>query len=458
MAVKRNTIKLPPQNIEAEQSVLGALVIDANALLKVVDVLKAEDFYKPEHQKIYAAIVDLFEAHNPIDILSVTNRLKEKDTYGAAGGSSYLAQLVESVPTAAHVAHYAQIVREKRVLRDLITASSEIADSAFSPTEDMEQMLDTVEQRIFSISQRSSQKKLGYLPDRLPEYIEEFEKRQSPDAALRGIQTGFGKLDNLLLGMQPSDFIVLGARPSVGKTSFALDVARHAAIKSGKTVGVFSLEMSEGQIFDRLVAAESHVPLWRIRAGRVKEDAHFRFLQETFDRLSRAKIYIDDTAAPNVMQIRSMARRLQIEQGLDFLIIDYLQLITPREGREMNMVQQVTEISRNLKSLARELNVPVLALSQLSRGIEQRGGSPKLSDLRESGSIEQDADVVLFLHKEADPNKQENIVQIIVAKHRNGATGVAELVFEQDYATFLNPSGPGYASDSVSASPASPFA
>lgn len=444
MAAKKNTIKLPPQHIEAEQSVLGALMIDKDAIIKVSDILHAVDFYKPEHQKIYAAVVDLFEKRQPIDLLSVTTRLKEKDDYAKVGGSGYLTELINGVPTASHIAHYAKIVREKRVLRDLIAASSEIADTAFSPTEDIEQTLDAVEQRIFSISQRSLPKKFVYLPEELSLAYERIEKMQDLDGGVRGIRTGFGKLDHLLLGLQPSDLVVLGARPSLGKTSFALDIARHAAVKEGKIVGVFSLEMSKDQIIDRIIAAESQVPLWRIRAGKIKEDMHFRFLQEALDRLSRATIYIDDAAAPNIMQIRSMARRLQIEHGMDLLIVDYLQLITPREGRELSMVQQVTEISRSLKSLARELNVPVLALSQLSRGIEQRGGRPKLSDLRESGSIEQDADVVLFLHKEGDPAKQENVMEVIVAKHRNGATGVADLVFNSEYATFLNPPDPGY--------------
>lgn len=436
-------LKLPPQNLEAEQSVLGALMIDKDAVVQVADSLTPEDFYHPQNGKIYAAILKLFEKNRPVDILSVTTALKEQDLLKDLGGSTYLSKLIDSVPTSSHVGHYAQIVKEKRVLRDLIRASADITEKAFDLGGDLEQALDEIEQRIFSISQKSVAQKFVHIREELPKAYERFEKMARGEKALGGLGTGFPKLDNILSGLRHSDFIVIGARPSIGKTSFALDIARHIATKENQPVGVFSLEMSKDQILDRLIAAESGIPLWQLRTGKISDDNDLQLLQLGLDKLAGAPIFIDDSPSPNILQIRSMARRLQSEHGLSAVFVDYLQLIQPRTNSD-NMVQQITEISRNLKTLARELNVPVIALSQLSRNVEQRDVKvPRLADLRESGSIEQDADIVMFLYRKdrdkMNPSPEDaNTAQIIVAKHRNGPLGVIELKFDQEKASFKN--------------------
>ncbi len=440
---KINNLKLPPNNPEAEQSVLGALLIDKDAIVKVADLLTPEDFYQPAHVKIFEVVMEIFERHHPVDVLSVSNRLKEKGILKEVGGSSYLADLTNQVPTSAHVANYAKIVKEKKILRDLIKASADITEDIFERSENLEDLLDSVEQKILAISQKSVPQNLIHIKEELKGAYERIERLHRGEGALRGVPTGFGGLDNLLSGFQKSDLIVLGARPSLGKTSFALDVARHAALKAQVPVGIFSLEMSREQVIDRLISAESQVPLWRLRTGRISDDSEFEMIQYALDRLSGAPIFVDDTPSPNIMQIRSMARRLQIEHSLGLVIVDYLQLIMPRTNTD-NMVHQVTEISRGLKALARELKVPVLALSQLSRGIEQRDHKqPRLSDLRESGSIEQDSDVVLFIYrKDRDrpdinvPLEDQNVAQIIVSKHRNGPLGSVDLKFDPEHVTF----------------------
>ncbi|HEY4475713.1 MAG TPA: replicative DNA helicase [Candidatus Paceibacterota bacterium] len=435
------SLKLPPQNIEAEESVLGALMIDKDAIIKVADILLASDFYKPAHEKIYAMILGLYEKHQPIDILSVTAKLKEEKILDEIGGSSYLTQLISAVPTASHVGHYAKIVKEKKVLRDLINASAEITEKALGSADDLESVLDEVEGKIFSISQRSVTQKFTLVKDELGSAYERIEKLHRGEGLLRGLPTGFQDLDNLLSGLQKSDLIILGARPSLGKTSFALDIARHAAVKLNEAVGFFSLEMSREQVVDRLIAAEAQVPLWRLRTGRLSDDADFELIQNALDTLSRTPFFIDDAPSPNILQMRSMARRLQTERGLSLIVVDYLQLIQPRTGSD-NMVQQITEISRGLKGLARELNVPVIAVSQLSRAVDQREIKvPRLSDLRESGSIEQDADVVLFIYrKDRDKTsvapEEENLAEIIIAKHRNGPLGTVRLKFDAERVSF----------------------
>ncbi len=435
------SLKLPPQNIEAEESVLGALMLEKDAVIKVADILVASDFYKPAHAQIYGAIIALYERHEPVDILTVTGRLKEDGKLEPIGGSSYLTKLVSSVPTASHVGHYAKIVKEKKVLRDLVSAGSEITEHAMNPDDDVEQLLDTIEQKIFSISQRSITQKFSSIKDELQGAYERIEKLHRGEGALRGVETGFKELDNILSGLQKSDLVVLGARPSLGKTSLALDIVRHAAIAKNESVGLFSLEMSREQVVDRLISAEARVPLWKLRTGRLKSDTDFALIQNALDKLSRAPIYIDDTPSPNILQMRSMARRLQVDQGLSLIVVDYLQLMQPRTNSD-NIVQQITEISRGLKGLARELNVPVLALSQLSRAVDQREIKvPRLSDLRESGSIEQDADVVLFIYrkdrdKTSVSSEEENIAEIIVAKHRNGPLGTVRLRFDAEKSSF----------------------
>jgi replicative DNA helicase len=438
-----SAVKIPPQNVEAEQSVIGALLIDKEAITKVADLLASKDFYQPAHEKIYAVILDLYEKSKPIDILTVESKLKESEQLKEVGGSGYLAELANRVPSSSHVEEYAKIVKEKKILRDLIRASAEITEGVFESGREIDELLDEVEQKIFRVSQTSVQKAFIHLKDELRVAYERIEKLHRGESVLRGVTSGFQELDHLLSGFQRSDLIIIGARPSLGKTSLALDIARNAALRGSAAVGIFSLEMSREQVVDRLISADSQVPLWKIRTGRITDDSEFEAIQHSLGRLSAPNIFIDDTPSPNIMQMRSMARRLQSDRKLDLLIVDYLQLITPRTKSD-NMVHQVTEISRGLKSLARELNIPIIALSQLSRGIEQRDHRiPRLSDLRESGSIEQDADVVIFIYRkdkdkelEEVPTEEQNVAQIIIAKHRNGPLGTIQLKFDQEHTSF----------------------
>ncbi len=436
-------IKLPPQNIEAEESVLGALMIDKDAIIKITDILTPADFYKPANGRIFETILNLFEKHQPIDILSVSNELQERGLLKDIGGSTYITELIEKVPTSSHIVHYANIVKEKKILRDLIKVSAEITEKAFESGDEIETVLDIIEQKIFSISQRSLRQKFIQLKEELGAAYERIESLHRGEGRLRGISTGFADLDSYLSGFQKSDLIILGARPSLGKTAFALDIARFVATKEKKSVGIFSLEMSKEQLVDRFIASEAQVPLWKLRTGRITDDTDFALIQNALDSLHNIPLFIDDTSGITVLQMKSMARRLQIEHGLDLVIVDYLQLIHPRTSSD-NVVQQITEISRSLKGLARELGVPVLALSQLSRSVDQREVKiPRLSDLRESGSIEQDADVVLFIYRKdrdkLNPDAEEqNSAEIIIAKHRNGPLGAVKLKFDQEKVSFRN--------------------
>jgi replicative DNA helicase len=428
--------KLPPQAIEAEQSLLGALMLDKSAILKVADFLKAEDFYKKTHQEIYRAMLEIFERGEPIDVLTVATRLTEKDLLESVGGNSYLTELVNSVPTASHVLDYAKIVQRKRILRDLIEASHEIGLLGYNETEDINVILDRAERRIFSIAQKSLSQDFVPVKATLEEAFERIDKLSKKKGAPRGLPTGFEDLDNILAGLQKSDLIILASRPAIGKSSLALNFAANIAISEKVPVGIFSLEMSKDQVVDRLIAAQAGVDLWRLRTGRLSgegENNDFVRIQRALGILSEAPIFIDDAASTNILQMRAMARRLQAKEGLGLIIVDYLQLMEPTNPG-LSMVQQMTEISRSLKALARELNVPVLALSQLSRAVERRSPPiPRLSDLRETGAIEQDADVVLFIYREDRYNPdtpRKNIADIIVAKHRNGPVGKVELYFD----------------------------
>ena len=434
--------KLPPQNQEAEESVLGSIIIDNESLIKIADFLTPDDFYFPKHRYIYEAILELYTKNAPIDIVSLSNRLEEKNLLNEIGGASFLTSLVNKTPTSAHINYYANIVHQKKILRDLINASYKIAELGLDESSDINEIMDRAEQIIFSISQKSVTQNFVSLKDELVKAFERIDQLQKGGGKLRGIPTGFEGLDNYLSGLQSSDLIILGARPSIGKTSLALDIARHAALKENVPVGIFSLEMSRDQVIDRLIAAESSVDLWKIRTGHLSSDGEindFTLIQNAFNRLAEAPIYIDDAAAPTVMQMRTMARRLQAEKQSGLIIIDYLQLITPTNTRE-STVQQYSEISRSLKGLARELNVPILALSQLSRAVEQRTPPiPRLSDLRETGSLEQDADVVLFIYREDkyyENSERKNIADIIIAKHRNGPLGRVSLYFNEQLASF----------------------
>ena len=437
-------VKIPPQNIDAEKSLLGCLMIDPEAILKVADFLTARDFYKESHQKIYETMVELFERKEPIDMLSVSSRLKEKQQLEEIGGLGYLSDLINIVPTASHNLNYAKIDQDKRVLRDLINASCQIEEMGYKETEDVNMLLDEAEKKIFSIAQKSLTQKFIPVKEGLEETFRRIDELSKHKDGLRGLPTGFTKLDNMLAGLQNSDLIILAARPSLGKSAFALDVARNVALYYKLPVGLFSLEMSKDQLIDRLIASQADIDLWRLRTGRLsdeEEDNDFERIQNAMALLAEAPIYIDDAAGSNILQMRAMARRLQADKGLSLLIVDYLQLMEPRNPN-LSVVQQVTENSKALKSLAKELNVPVLVLSQLSRAVEQRSPQiPRLADLRESGSIEQDADVVLFIYREdkyRETTDRKNIADIIVAKHRNGPVGKVELYFDETRVTFRN--------------------
>lgn len=435
-------IRIPPQNVEAEMSTLGSLMLDKEAIFRVIDALAPHDFYKAAHRDIFEAMMDLFSRREPIDILSLTARLKEKGRLEEVGGTSYLTSLVNTVPTASHVAHYASIVRKKRLLRDLIEAASHIGQLGYQEAEEVENLIDEAEQKIFSISKDSLRQEFFAVREALDEAWERIDKLHKGDGVIRGVPTGFPDLDNYLSGLQKSDLIILAARPSLGKTSLALNIARNAARDEKNAVGIFSLEMSREQLVDRLIAAEAGVDLWRIRTGRMRSDEYgndFVRVRDSMESLSRSKIFIDDTPSPTVMELRGKARRLQSEHGLNLLIIDYLQLMKGH-GRVESRTQEVSEISRGLKAMAKELNIPVLALSQLSRGIEMRPSAlPKLSDLRESGSIEQDADVVMFIYREdkvKENSDRKNIADILIEKHRNGPTGKVQVYFHEETASF----------------------
>lgn len=436
--------KLPPQNIEAEKSLLGCLMLDKNAIIKVGDFLRPKDFYRQNHQQIYQVILELFEKDEPIDLLAVSSRLKEKKLLEEIGGNSYLTEIINTVPTATHILNYAKIVQRKRILRDLIEASQEINTLGYNEQEDIDVLLDRAEQRIFSIAQKSLTQRFFPIKEGLEEAFERIDKLSKHEGGLRGLPTGFSGLDNILAGLQKSDLIILASRPSLGKSSLAVNIATNIAITEKVPVGIFSLEMSKDQIIDRFIASLANVDLWRLRTGRLSsegEENDFTRIQHTMGVLSEAPIFIDDAASSNILQMRAMARRLQAEHGLGLIIIDYLQLMEPRNPLS-TLVQQVSETSRSLKGLARELNVPVLALSQLSRAVEHRTPQiPRLADLRESGSLEQDADVVLFIYREdryAPDTTKKNIVDIIIAKHRNGPVGKVELYFDDRRVCFRN--------------------
>jgi len=432
--------KLPPQNTEAEQCLLGGLMLDKDAISKVVDSVKPEDFYKGIHQDIYQAMMDLYERSEPIDILSVSARLKERSKLEETGGSTYLTQLINQVPTATHVLNYGKIVRQKKILRDLISASEEIGLSAFDERDEVDELLDRAEKTIFNIGQRALTQTFTPIKDILPETFERIDMLSKHKGSLRGIATGFKSIDLKLSGLQKSDVIILAARPGMGKTALALNIAKNAAVGSQKVVGIFSLEMAKDQLSERLLSSVGSIDAFNLRNAKLNDDEYSR-LQYAMGILSEAPLYIDDAGSVNMLQMRAMARRLQANKGLDLLIIDYLQLMQPM-NKFASEVQQVTENTRALKVLAKELNIPVLVLSQLSREPEKRiPPIPKLSDLRQSGSIEQDADIVLFIYREDAYNENSlkpGQAEIIIAKHRNGPTGSVDLYFEKETSSFKN--------------------
>lgn len=430
--------KKPPQNVEAEQCLLGCLMLDKDAIIKIVDFIKPEDFYKNTHQDIYQCMYDLYARGTPIDIISVSSRLRERSRLEEIGGSAYLTLLINTVPTATNVSSYAKIVRQKKILRDLISTSQEIGLSAFDETQDVDTLLDKAEKSVFDIGQRALTQTFVPIKDILPETFERLDALSKFQGSLRGIATGFRDLDNKLSGLQKSDLIILAARPGMGKTALALNIAKNVAVKEQKPVGFFSLEMGKDQLVERLVSAVGNIDSWNLRTGRLQDD-DFQRIQHAMGILSEAPLYIDDAGSVNLLQMRAMARRLQANKGLSLLIIDYLQLMQPM-NRHASEVQQITEITRGLKILAKDLNVPVLVLSQLSREIEKRTPQiPKLSDLRQSGSIEQDADVVMFIYnenKDEENSLNQDIAKVKIDKHRNGPTGQIELYFDKGRSSF----------------------
>ena len=449
----KNSIgKMPPQNIEAEQSLLGSLLIDKDAITKVADSLLVEDFYKESHEIIYNSMLELFAQHEPIDILTLSSKLKEKKQLKNIGGRSYLAKLSMSVPTSSNVNYYAEIIQKKATLRRLINSSLEINGLGYLEDEEIETVLDKAEKSLFKVSQKHLKQNFSPINNLLTDAFERIDEIHKESGKLRGLATNFTELDNLLGGLQKSDLIILAARPSVGKTSFALDIARNVATRYKKSVGIFSLEMSKEQLVDRLICAEANVNLWKMRTGKLsdtEDDDDFSKIGHALGVLSEAPIYIDDSGIINIVEISAKARRLQMEKGLDLLIIDYLQLMKGRAQYDGNRVQEISEISRGLKGIAKELKIPILALSQLSRAVEQQPGAaiPKLSHLRESGSIEQDADVVMFIYRKASDRKyrredlspeEANIAEIQIAKHRNGPLGIVKLYFDEAKTSFKN--------------------
>jgi len=441
--------KIPAQNLEAESSLLGALLLDKEAVIKVGDMLQAEDFYKEANGMIYQAILDLFGKHEPIDILSISNRLSEKKQLDSIGGKTYLAELTAGVPNSSHVLSYAKMIRKKATLRRLNRAASDISEFSFNEEEEVETILDKAEQKLFAISQKALQKNFVSIKNILGDTFQRIDElHKSGGSGVRGIPTGYTDLDKLLSGMQKSDLIILAARPSLGKTTLALDIVRNIATKSKVAVGVFSLEMSKEQLTDRLLASEAGVDLWRMRTGKLSDgadDDDFPRIGRAMGVLSEAPIFIDDSPNLNIMEIRTKARRLKMEHNLGFLIVDYLQLMDSGGMNSESRGQEISAISRGLKQIAREIDVPVLALSQLSRDVESRSPAiPKLADLRESGSIEQDADIVMFIYRKAKDKSRECtdeeklLAEIHIDKHRNGPTGIVNLFFDENKVSFRN--------------------
>ncbi|MCM2339194.1 MAG: replicative DNA helicase [Burkholderiales bacterium] len=437
----KNNIRIPPQSIPSEQAVLGSIMLRKDAIHEVEDIVNSDSFYVEKHKIIFQAMLDLFLKNEPIDMLSLSTKLSEQKVIDAVGGNQYLAEIVNTVPSSTNIKHYADIVQKKYILRSLIEAADYVSELAFEEGDDhMDDILDLAEKKIFSVVSSPKSQKYTNLKDALPEAWERLEKLHEHKGALRGLPTGFKELDNTLSGLQKSDLIILAARPSMGKTTLALDIARMSSVTHDKSVLIFSLEMSSQQLVDRMLSAQSRVNAWNLRTGHLSSDRDFSHLRDSLDRLSKAKIYIDDQPGNSIVRMKALARRLKAEKGLDLIVVDYLQLMTTSKTYD-SMVNQVTEISRSLKSLAKELDVPVLALSQLSRAVESRGGRPRLSDLRDSGSIEQDADVVMFIHREdkgKDESEKTNIAEILIEKHRNGPTGKVDLYFDEKTTTFLN--------------------
>ncbi len=427
-----NVSRLPPQNTEVEASVLGALLLDRDAIIQVADILRPEHFYNPAHQDIFQAAMELYENREPLDLVTLTNQLRKNKTLSRVGGAAYLSRLTNSVPTAAHAKHYAQIVKGLHTKREVITLSAHLTEQSFDSGVEAEQLLNVAEQKIFTLSRSHVQG--GFIPmkDILVDSFDRIEELHKNQSGVRGVATGFQDIDNMLSGFQKSNLIILAARPGMGKSALALNIAQNVSVLFKKRVALFSLEMSKEELIDRLVVAQADIDAWKLKTGRLGEE-DFAKLSHAMGVLYEAQIFIDDTPGMHLTELRTKARRLMMEQEIDLFIVDYLQLL--HGFNRENRVQEVGEISQGLKNLARELQVPVLSLAQLSRAVETRGTKePQLSDLRESGSIEQDADVVMFLYRPEDDMREQ--MKLKVAKHRNGALGTMDLFFRGDRIRF----------------------
>lgn len=428
--------RVPPQNIEAEQSVLGSMLLDRNALIAATEILEAGAFYHDSHRVIFQAMIDLYNRAEPVDTVTLCEELRSHHQLEGVGGASYIAELSNAVPTAANVEYYARIVHEKSVLRRMLEASATIAKEVYDSEDEVDVLLDRAEKAIFDIAERRGEKQYAGLRDILVETFEHIEMLHSQKGEVVGVPTGFKDLDRMTSGFHPAELIILAARPSQGKTTLCLNIAMHAALEAKVPVALFSLEMAKVQLAQRLLCAEANVNAHRLRTGYLRDEDWPR-LSRAFGRLSEAPIYIDDSPNLSIMEVRARARRMKSEHDIGLVVIDYLQLMHVK-GRAENRQQEISEISRGLKALARELNAPVLALSQLNRQVEQRQDHrPQLSDLRESGAIEQDADLVSFIYHNPE-RENDSLVDIVVAKQRNGPTGSVQLVFLKEIGRFVN--------------------
>jgi replicative DNA helicase len=437
-------LKVPPHNKEAEESVLGSILIDKDAIIKIADFLETGDFYFEKNALVYDAMLTLYHKHYPIDLITLTNLLEDRKQLVTLGGTPFIAELTSAVPTSTHIFHYAQIVKNKAILRKMILAGDKIMGYAYAEDEELPVLLEKTDKEIFNITKNFIKDKFVHIKEILGKRFEVFaELHMAEDKdAIKGVPTGFYSLDSKLSGLQPADLIILAARPSMGKTALSLSIALNAALKYNKYVGVFSLEMSKEQLVDRMFSSQLKVDSWKLQKGKL-DDTEFQNMGIVMDELSRAPIFIDDSVGASIGELRAKARRQQMEHGLDLIIIDYLQLMTTGNANfQTNRVNEISEISRSLKALGRELKVPILALSQLSRAVELRPGKvPQLSDLRESGAIEQDADVVLMMYREdyydVDTDRK-GITDVFIRKHRNGPVGKVELMFSMEQMRFYD--------------------
>ena len=432
--------KIPPNDIEAEQAVLGSMLTDKDAVISAIEVLKVEDFYREDNKAIYTAILNLYQNGEPVDIITLKSELIAEGTFEKVGGLEYLANLPDKVPTTANVQKYIKIVQEKSTLRQLIKTANEIIELGYNPTEELEDIIDSSERKIFNIVQNKNQKGYSPIKDVLIETFTKLEELYNRKQYVTGVPTGFTDLDYKTAGLHNSDLILIAARPAMGKSAFALNIASNAALKANTPVVIFSLEMSKDQMVNRIMCSEAMVDSNKVRTGKIEEDDWIK-LASSIGPLSESEIYIDDTPGISVMEIRAKCRKLKMEKNIGLVVIDYLQLVQGNK-RSSSREQEISEISRSLKILAKEINVPVIALSQLSRAPEQRPDHrPMLSDLRESGAIEQDADIVMFLYRDDYYNpdtEKRNIAEVIIAKHRGGSTGTVELLWLGNYTKFAN--------------------